>query len=63
MRQGNVFSQWVNRYHEIADGRQGNNDAWLRVPWELQEEWSKYKTVDWVDNRDGTFTLIPKETT
>lgn len=53
MRQGNEFSQHVDRTPE--------GDAMLRLPLELAEEWKDMKFVVWRDNRDGTYTLIPRE--
>lgn len=54
MRQGNEFGQWVDR-----DGEHGR--VRLRLPMELEDEWQDYKTVKWIDNRDGTYTLIPSK--
>lgn len=59
MRQGNVFDMWINRFHEICDNRKGNDKLFLRVPWEVSEHWDKFRSVTWVDNRDGTYTLTP----
>ena len=53
MRQGPYYNQWVDR------DPQGS--AMLRLPLELEEEWSKMKAVVWEDNGNGTYTLYPTE--
>lgn len=55
MRQGNEFRQWVDR-------RPLNDDLTkLRLPMELEDQWGDYLTVTWIDNGDGTYTLIPSK--
>ena len=51
MRQGPIYSQWVdcNERDEIV----------LKLPLELEDEWKDFKYVTWKDNGDGTYTLIP----
>ena len=51
MRQGPEYSQWVDRdHHECVR---------LKLPIELEDEWSEFTTVLWIDNGDGTYTLKP----
>lgn len=53
MRQGNVFDQYVDRGPK--------REVSLRLPLELEESWDEYKYVQWIDNGDGTYTLIPRK--
>lgn len=55
MRQGNQFDQWVDRSE--------HDEVILRLPLELEMDWDGMKTVTWVDNRDGTYTLTPHKET
>ncbi len=53
MRQGPYYSQWVDRdeYEAVR----------LRLPLELEDEWSKFDVVKWKDNGDGSYTLYPNK--
>ncbi len=53
MRQGNEFHQWVSR-----DRKEG---AFLWLPLELEDEWKDFNVVCWIDNKDGTYTLVPRK--
>lgn len=53
MRQGPDYGMWVN----VDD----HGFAGLTVPLELCHEWAEYKTVNWHDNGDGTYTLTPSK--
>lgn len=52
MRQGPIYNQ---RSIELDE----NDDYVLRVPLELVEDFSNYNFVNWRDDGNGTFTLIP----
>lgn len=53
MRQGNKFSMWV--------GKNERGENTLLVPLELQEEFEQLFTVCWIVNKDGTYTIVPKQ--
>jgi hypothetical protein len=53
MRQGPDYNQWVDRTKD--------NSPYLCLPLELVEDWSDMKTVLWLDNGDGTYTLKPSK--
>lgn len=52
MRQGPEYHQWVSR--------DDKNGAFLWLPLELENEWQYFNVVTWIDNGDGTYTLIPR---
>lgn len=53
MRQGPEYGQWVDRHEDSSPS--------LRLPLELvdSDDWRDAKTVRWVDNGDGSYTLFP----
>lgn len=51
MRQGPNYRMWVDT---DSDGK-----LFLLVPLELSDEWLNYKTVTWVEQKDGTIILKP----
>jgi len=55
MRQGPIYSQWIHRNER--------DEITLPLPLEFEEEWEDFQFVDWKDNGDGTYTLIPRNTT
>lgn len=50
MRQGNTFSQWIR-----------HDDQTITIPLEVMEDLSDYTYIVWIQNKDGTYTLIPKK--
>lgn len=49
MRQGNKFSQWIR-----------HDDMTVTIPLEVIADLEDFVSILWVDNKDGTYTLIPQ---
>jgi hypothetical protein len=56
MTKRNKLEEWV-----IKETHCGEDRMYLPLPQKLFEQWENMNYVQWVDNGDGTYTLIPRE--
>lgn len=50
------LEEWV-----IKETQCGEDSMYLPLPKNLYEQWKDMNYVEWVDNDDGSYTLIPRE--